>query len=437
MARAADKRRNRHTNTHPPNSRSTGYAALSSQNFRLYLIGQAVATTGTWVQRIAQDWLVLTLTGSATMVGITTALQWAPMLIFGLFGGWIADHYPKRRVLQTTQLAACTTATLLAGLTLTHHVTAWHVQALAAVTGTIIAIERPVRQALVTDIVERSQIHGAISLTYAVYFLGNFSGPALAGVLISVAGPGWAYALNAASYIAPLTAIAWIDPNRFPPHEAANRRTTPPGETVRPLLTRPEIWQPSALCGVFAMFISNLPVILTTEARTTHIGPTGYSVLASSIALGSLAGGIIAAGRTHIGLGALVVTGYALSAALMLASAMSPLWGLSCALALVGAVSTILFTGTSAHVQLVAERSVRGRVTSIYNIAETGSAALGGPILGLIVENCGPRTGLTLAGAIPAAAVLLIATLSLASKALRSRLAGQGPDRRSRCPTGR
>ncbi|MFE3281360.1 MFS transporter, partial [Nocardia sp. NPDC059239] len=366
-------------------------------------------TTGLWVQRIAQDWLVLSLTGSATAVGITTALQWAPSLIFGLAGGWIADHYPKRRVLQLAQAAAAVAAAVLAGLTLTHHVTAWHVQLLAAALGTVAAIEVPVRQAFIADMVEPAQLRSAISLGYSVFYLGNFAGPAISGVLITAVGPGWAFALNAISYSAPLIAYARINPQQL--HHADSRRratATAPGD-LRAQLRRPDIWQPITLGGTFAMFTLNLPVILTTSARTAHTGPAGYALLTGSVALASVLGGLISARRTRTSLRGLAITGYCLAGTYAVAAAVPAQWSLACALMAVGAISTQLFTATNANVQLATDHALRGRIIGIYQLIQTGSAALGGPILGLIVEHYGPRFGLALAGAIPAAAALLVA----------------------------
>ncbi|MFE3001721.1 MFS transporter [Nocardia sp. NPDC059246] len=417
VTRAEEQRRDRHAHSTSPHPRRSGYAALKSRNFRLYLIGQAVVTTGAWVQRIAQDWLVLTLTGSATAVGITTALQWAPTLVFGLLGGWIADHCPNRRILQTTQTTASMSAAILAGLTLTDHVAAWHVQLLAAVTGTIVAIERPVRQTMITDMVEPDHIHSAISLNYSVYYLGNFAGPAVSGILLAAAGPGWAFTLNSVLYIAPLVALARIDPRRFPAVKpSACQRDEPAEGGLRALVTRPGIWRPLTLCAIYGMFALNLPVILTSQARVLHAGPTGYSVLASSIALGSACGALAAAGRKKPEFPMLVLTGYALSAVLLLAAVIPPLWDLAGALVLIGAVSTTLFTGTNSYAQLNAGRRHRGQVTGIYNMAETGSAALGGPVVGIIVETLGPRAGWALAGVIPGAALLLLTVSGFAHR---------------------
>ncbi|MFE3281012.1 MFS transporter [Nocardia sp. NPDC059239] len=398
----------------------TRFAALGSKNFQLYVVGQVIATTGLWVQRIAQDWLVLSLTGSATAVGVTSALQWAPMIAFGLVGGWIADHLPRRRVLQVTQTAAGAVGATLAVLTLSHHVTAWHVQLLAAALGTIAAIEQPVRQAFVANLVDDDQLGSAVSLSFSAFYLGNFAGPAIAGLLLTSVGPGWAFVVNAIAYTAPLTALACIDSDRRRgPRSAANHETRSAPGGLRILLRRADIWRPTLMGGVFGMFTFNLPVILSTYARTAHTGAAGYAVLTSGVALGSVIGGVISAGRAGITPAALSRAGWILTCTYLLAAAMPSLWSLACALTAVGITSTQLFTATNSSVQIAAGPVLRGRALGIYLISIMGSGALGGPILGLIVQHFGTRMGFVLAGAIPVAFLLLVSLTQIATQASR------------------
>ncbi|MFE5700328.1 MFS transporter [Rhodococcus koreensis] len=416
-----------------PPPRRARFAALGSRNFRLFLLGYAVVTTGLWVQRIAQDWLVLDLTGSASAVGVTTALQWAPMLAFSLVGGWIADRYPKRKVLQVTQIAASLLAASLAALTLTGHVTAWHVQLMAAAIGTLAAIETPVRSAFVTDLVEHNQIRSAVSLSYSVFYLGNFAGPAISGLLITVVGPGWAFALNALSYTASLTALALIKSDKPRRTHPATLATTPTSDGLRTLVRKPGIWRPTVLAAAFGMFTFNVPVTLATYARTAGTGPGGYALLTSAVALGSVFGGLIAAGRGPTTLRGLTRTGYTLALVYVVAAAMPTPWSFSGALAAIGIVATLLLTGTNAAVQLAAGKTHRGRVMSVYLLVVTGSAAFGSLLLGTINEHLGPRTGLLLAGVVPATAISIMSITLFAY-----RRASPAPSRAHRpCQPGR
>ncbi|NUR90242.1 MAG: MFS transporter, partial [Nonomuraea sp.] len=317
MTRASDRPVHRPT--------PTRLAALRSRNFRLLILSQTVATTGMWTQRIAQDWLVLGLTGDATAVGVTTGLQLAPMLLFGLLGGWIADHLPKRRVLQATQAATGILAAILAVLTITGHVAAWHIQLLAAVLGIVAAIDQPARMALVTDLVERDHVHSAISLNASANQLGALAGPAVSGALISAAGPGWAFALNAVSYAVPLIALSRIDTGGRPAPRITTR-VAPGGPAGRR-----ELWWPIALAGAFSLFTSSLPVTLSAYARTAHLGSSGYAVFTFTVALGAGLGALIAAGRTRTSLRGLALTGGAVALAYVVAAAMPAPWSLACA----------------------------------------------------------------------------------------------------------
>ncbi|MFE3003360.1 MFS transporter [Nocardia sp. NPDC059246] len=405
----------RPTSTTPRGAR---FAALRSRNFRRYLFGQAVAATGIYVQSIAQGWLVLSLTGDATAVGITTSLALAPTLVFGMAGGWIADRYPKIRVLQATQAAAGTVAAVLAALTLTHHVAAWHIQLLAAVLGTVSAIGWPVRLAFVTELVEDDQMHSAISLNASTLQLGPLAGPALSGVLISGVGPGWAFAVTAVFYVASLLVSARINPNQVPRPQTTTHTVGHAAGGLRALAQRPEIWWPIALVGVFSVFVFNNAVTLASYASTVHTGPSGYALLVSTVAVGSLLGALIAAGRTRITLRGLRWTGCALASAYLVAAAMPTPWSLSVALIAVGIGSQQLYTGANATLQLAAGTALRGRVMGIYILVTFGAGALGGPLLGIIDQHLGPRTGLALAGAIPGT-VLLLLWLILVSTTVR------------------
>ncbi|WP_051581709.1 MFS transporter [Pseudonocardia acaciae] len=416
MTRAADRPEQTSDRSAPPTSRRSRFSALRSRNFRLFLLGQAVATTGLWVQRIAQDWLVLSLTGDATAVGVTTALQWAPTLVFGLAAGWIADRYPKRRVLQATQVAAAAMAALLAALTLTHQVTAWHVQLVAAGLGTVAAIDWPVRLAFVTELVERDQMHSAISLNASTFQLGGFVGPAVSGVLVGAVGPGWAFAVNAACYVAPFLALARIDPDQIP-HPVRRAAEFAPGG-LRRLARRPEIWRPITVAGVFSMFALNLPVTLAAYAGTARTGPLGYALLTATAAVGSIIGGLIAAGRTRTTLRGLTRTGYALAGAYLLAAAMPTPWSLMCALTAVGIATQQMYTAANATLQLTAGQTLRGRVMGAYLLVIMGCGAVGGPLLGMIAQHLGPRAGLAVAGVVPAAVLLLLSLARLARRAI-------------------
>ena len=187
------------------------FASFHTRNYRLFATGQLVSNTGGWVQRIAQDWLVLTITGSATDVGITTALQFLPTLLIGMYGGAIADRYDKRKVLLATNAAMSLLAAVLAGLTLAHTVSAWHVYLVAFALGMVTAIDNPTRQSFVNEMVGPEQLRNAISLNASIFQLGALVGPAISGYLINAVGAGYSFAINAISYLAAIVALLRID----------------------------------------------------------------------------------------------------------------------------------------------------------------------------------------------------------------------------------
>lgn len=183
------------------------FSSLKIRNYRLFATGQVVSNTGTWMQRIAQDWLVLSLTGSASAVGITVALQFLPMLLFGLYGGVLADRLPKRQLLVATQSAMALTGLALAALTLSGHVQVWHVYLTAFLLGLVTVVDNPARQSFVAEMVGPEQLSNAVSLNSANFQSARLVGPAVAGVLITAVGSGYAFLLNGLSFIAPLAGL--------------------------------------------------------------------------------------------------------------------------------------------------------------------------------------------------------------------------------------
>ncbi|HWG16109.1 MAG TPA: MFS transporter, partial [Streptosporangiaceae bacterium] len=244
------------------------FSSLHSRNFRLFATGQLFSNTGTWVQRIAQDWLVLSLTGSATAVGVTTALQFLPTLLFGLFGGLIADRYPKRAVLLVTQSALAVIAGVLAALTLAHVVAPWQVYVVAFALGLVTAVDNPVRQSFANEMVGPAQLSNAISINSSVFQLGGLIGPAISGALISAVGPGYSFAINAVSYIAPLAALARMRPAELRTVEWDSGGAGQLRDGLRYSVAEPHVLWPTVLAGVFGLFTANLPVTLAAYAHS-------------------------------------------------------------------------------------------------------------------------------------------------------------------------
>jgi MFS family permease len=386
------------------------FSSLRTRNYRLFASGQLFSNTGAWVQRIAQDWLVLTLTGSATAVGITTALQFLPTLLFGLYGGLIADRYNKRYVLLATQVGMASMATAMAVLTLSDRVVPWHVYLIAFGLGIVTAVDNPTRQAFVNEMVGPEQLRNAISLNASVFQLGALIGPAISGYLINAVGSGYAFAINAVSYVAPFIALLRI-------RESELQRTGLVGgvpgrmrDGIRYALGRPDVLWPIALVGMFGVFTINLPVTLAAYAKSEfHSGASGYGALSSAVALGSVLGALLSARRTRTRLRGLVATGAGLCLVTALAALAWQQWLYALLLIAVGAFTLVFITSANSTVQLACDDTIRGRVMGVYLLVFIGSGAIGGPLIGAIDQHLGPRSGMLAAAIVPALAAGVVA----------------------------
>jgi MFS family permease len=393
----------------PADLKRSTFRSLHTRNFRLFASGQIVSNTGAWVQRIAQDWLVLSITGSATAVGITTALQFLPTLLFGLAGGVIADRHPKRRVLLFTQAGMASMAATLAILTLGHHVQVWHVYLVAFGLGTVVAIDNPTRQSFVNEMVGQEHLRNAVSINATVFQLGALIGPAISGVLINAVGSGYAFALNAASYSASTTALLLMRDSELHPAPPASDGTRI-RDGLSYVASRPDVLWPTVLVGVFGLFTVNLPVTLAAYARSVFdIGASGYGLLTSVLAVGSVTGALISAGRSRTRMRALVAIAGTLATLYVIAALAPSEWAYCSVLVGVGGATLLLYTSANSTVQLAADDSIRGRVMSVYLMVFIGSGAIGGPLVGWLDEQLGPRTGMLISGLVPAVITALVA----------------------------
>jgi MFS family permease len=275
------------------------FVSLGNRNFRLFASGQLVSNTGTWMQRVAQDWLVLTLTaGSGTALGITTALQFLPVLLLSLWGGVVADRLPKRPVLIVTQAAAGTQALILGLLTVTGHAQIWQVYVLAALLGVTAAFDTPVRQSFTPEMVERRQLPNAVALGSATFNLGRVLGPAIAGVLIAAVGTGWVFLINAASYLAVIGGLLLMRTSELRPTPPVPRAPGQLREGLRYVLRRHDLLL--VVLITFALGTFGLNFQITTALMATHVfdaGARAFGLLTTAFAVGSLCGALLSARR--------------------------------------------------------------------------------------------------------------------------------------------
>ena len=411
------------------------FGSLRIRNYRLFCIGQLFANTGQWTQRVAQDWLVLSITGNTTDVGITVALQFIPSLFFGLPGGLIADRYPKRRILQVTQSGMALMAALLAGLTLTHAIKAWHIFVIAFLLGSFSAVDNPTRQSFVNELVGGSKLRNAISLNSAIFQSGALIGPALSGVLINLIGPGFSFAVNALCFIAPLTALALMDSSQFLRRAVAERAPGQLRDGLRYVRDRPTLLWPTVMVGVFGMFAGNMPVTLAALAKYVfRSGAGGYGALSSIVAGGALVGALLTA-TGWPRLRWVVSAGLGVASLDMIASAISSQLAFSVLLLFIGACTMTMLASSNSIVQTTAGDHIRGRVMSVYLLVYLLCAAAGGPLLGSIDQHLGPQVGLFITGAVPGVVIASVGarlarlrrTASAAAAPAHLDLAGEGP----------
>lgn len=373
------------------------FAALRIRNYRLFATGSLVSNTGTWMQRVAQDWLVLVLTGSAGALGLTTGLQFLPIVLFSPIAGVVADRYAKRSVLFVTQLAMGATAGVLGLLAITGLVEAWHIYVLAFLFGTASAFDVPARQAFVNEMVTREQLPNAIGLNSASFNLARMIGPAVAGLLIAwmgegVAATGWVILLNATSYVAVITSLTRMHADELTPAEPLPRAKGQLRDGLRYVRSRPDIMLVLAIvffAGTFGLNFQMTTALMATDVYGKGAGE--YGALGSILAIGSLSGSLLAARRAVSRQRLIAVAALAFGVTVMLAGLMPSYLTFALMLPLCGFTALTLITAANAFVQLTAAPQMRGRVMALYMAIFMGGTPIGAPTLGLIADRFGAR----------------------------------------------
>lgn len=412
----------------PPSSDRVGmFASLRVRNYRYYFAGQVISNTGTWMQRIAQDWLVLTLTGSSFAVGITTAMQFLPMLLFGLYGGVIADRFRKRQLLIITQATMGLLAAVLAVLSLTGHAQVWHVYLLALLLGMVTVVDNPTRQTFVAEMVGHAQLRNAVSLNSASFQTARLIGPAAAGAVIAAVGSGWAFAINACSFVAVIGSLLAMRPAELKPLPRVPREKGQLREGLRYVRERPQLIWPIVLVGFIGTFGFNFATVLSGFAyHVFHVDAGRYGLLNTALAAGSLVGALLASRRTRVRLRMLALSAAAFGVLEAVTAFAPAYWLFAAMLTIVGLLGLTFNTSSNSMVQLATEPMMRGRVMSLYMMVFTGGTPIGGPIVGWVTERFGPRMGLFACGAVSALAALVVARILARSSGLRIRVSRQG-----------
>lgn len=407
--------------------------ALKVRNYRRYAIAQLCTSTCGWAARVAQDWLMLELTGSAALVGLTVAMQFSPMLLFGLFGGVLADRYDRRTILTITQSLFGVFTLALGILTLLGVVQPWHVLASAFLGGMAIVVDNPARQAFVHEIAGPRLLRRAISLNTSIFQLGALTGPAVAAGLIAAVGSGWAFVVNA---LACAVAAALIRSTRREEMFAAVVVRRAKGQLragLAHVAERPEILWACVLVGFVALTGVNMATVLTAyAAEVIDLGASGYGLLTSTLALGAITGALFAGRARRLRLRTLVAGAACLGLLQMLAALISSTVLFLVVLYAVGATCLLYLTRSNTLVQTSADPAMRGRVLSLYVLINMGGQAVSGLIIGWVCEWGGPHAGFAACAAGPLLGALVVGAI-LARRAhvrpvahLRQRLAGGG-----------
>ncbi|MFI2379380.1 MFS transporter [Streptomyces sp. NPDC018964] len=395
--------------TSTPTRKTSMFSSLKVRNYRLFFIGQVVSNIGTWMQRIAQDWLVLGLTGSSAAVGITTALQFLPMLLFGLYGGVLVDRLRKRPTLLVTQTAMALTSLALAALTLTDRVEVWHIYVAAFALGLATVVDNPARQSFVSELVGPGQLQNAVSLNSANFQSARLVGPAVAGLLITGVGTGWAFLLNGLSFVAPLAGLMLMRARELHAVERAPRGKGQLREGLRYVTGRPELIWPIVLVGFIGTFAFNFPVYLSAFADDVFHGGAGtYSMFNTLMAVGSVSGALLAARRGTARLRLLILAALAFGTLEILAAASPELWMFALIMVPLGLFSMTVNVTTNTSLQMATDPAMRGRVMALYMMVFLGGSPVGAPIVGWITDTYGARVGFAAGGAVAVAAAAVI-----------------------------
>lgn len=377
------------------------FRSLSNVNYRLFAGGQVVSLTGTWGQRVAQDWLVLELSdNSGIALGVVTALQFLPVLLLSLWGGVLADRYDKRRMLIGIQAAMGLLALLLGVLDLTGVVALWHVYVLSFALGTVAALDVPVRQSFVSELVGPDELPNAVSLNSATFNGARIVGPAVAGVLIAGIGTGWVFVVNATSYLAVIAGLVLMRPDLLWRTERVRRGGGQVREGVAYVRSRPELLVPIAMVAVIGTFGLNFQVTLALVAKQLfQTGAGSFGLLVSALAVGSLIGALVSARRLGPPRQRTLLIAALAFGVLEIAVGLAPTF-LVMALLLVPTGFAVLTFTTTANtlVQLGSESYVRGRVMALYVLVFLGGTPVGAPVVGALAEAYGPRFGLLIGG---------------------------------------
>lgn len=373
------------------------FRSLRSPNYRIWAAGALVSNVGTWMQRTAQDWLVLTqLTPhNAAAVGIVMALQFGPQLLLLPWTGFAADHYDQRKLLIFTQAVMGLLALTLGVFTITGFVQLWHVYVFAFLSGCASAFDAPVRQIFVAELVGEKDLSNAIALNSTSFNMARMIGPAVAGVTIASVGTGWAFLLNGSSFFAVLASLFFLRVSSQHTKVRALRTKGSLTEGMRYVWARPDLKAILLMLFLIGTFGMNFPIFISTMAVTVfHADARGYGLLTSTLAIGTIAGALIAAGSERPRFKSLLTGAAVFGFGCVLAALAPNYWTFAIALVVIGVGAMTFSNTTNSLMQLTAEPAMRGRVIALRVAVALGGTPIGAPIVGWVADHLGPRWAL-------------------------------------------
>ncbi|HXE72370.1 MAG TPA: MFS transporter [Candidatus Nitrosotenuis sp.] len=383
--------------------------ALNHRDYRFYIAGLLISQVGSWMQSVAQAWLVLSLTGSAFKLGLVASLQFAPLLALGLFAGALSDRLPKKPLILTTQAVLMAQAFLLAALVWSGQVRYWQVLGLALLFGLANALDIPARQAFLKEMVGRQDLGNAIALNSAAFNTARVVGPALAGLVVGAYGVALAFLLNGLSFLAVFLALARVQAHGLPAGAPGSSMLADVRQGVRFALGHPRISRVLKMLGAVSLFVLNYNVLVPLLARQSlHLEARGFGMLMGCVGLGAVAGAwaVAVLGRHRPRLQDLLAPGLALSTVAMALAAVQTVWAAAAGLFLMGFCQIAFTAGCNTTVQMRSPDALRGRVMSLYTVVFAGSTPLGAFLMGVVTELGGARAGFLLGGAAGMACLL-------------------------------
>jgi MFS family permease len=375
------------------------FNSLEVPNYRRYFIGQVISLSGNWMQNVTALWLVLSLTNSGIAVGLTTALQFLPLLLFGAYGGVLADRLPKRQLLFITQTLMMLPALGLFLITAFHVEQVWMVYVAVFLVGTVNSVDNPTRQSFVIEMVGPDRLVNAVSLNSVIIEVARIVGPAIAGLLIAGFGVVPSFGLNLLTFVAMIVALWSMDPRALHAPPPAVREPGAIRAGLRHVRRTPQLLVPLLLMALVGTFGFNFQVALPLLAKFSFGGGAGsYALLVSAMGVGSIVAALVNGNRGKTGGGVIVAASLAFGLSALLAAAMPSLITAALALALLGASAVTFVAAVNSTIQLAVSAEMRGRVMALFSIVFLGSTPIGGPLTGFLSEAYDPRIALVMAG---------------------------------------